>query len=64
MPVTVSSFVLRWAIVHEGVIRLSDEEAVETIRRGTSLVVAKDGGILPWDRTDEGLKCPNVICRR
>ncbi len=45
MPVTGSSLVLRWAIDHDGVIRLSDEEAVETMRRGTSWLVT-GGGIL------------------
>ena len=40
MPVTGSSFVFRWAIVHDGVIRRSDEEAVEVIKSGMSRVVA------------------------
>lgn len=31
-----SSFLLRWAIVQEGVMRRSEEEAVEVISRGMS----------------------------
>ena len=40
MPVTDSSFVFRWAIVHDGVMRRSDDEAVDVINKGISRVVA------------------------
>lgn len=43
MPVTGSSFVFRRAIVHDRVIRRSDEEAVEVIKSGMSRVVAMTG---------------------
>lgn len=55
MPVTGSSFVLRCAIVQEGVIRRSDEEAVDVIRRGTSRVV-----VMFEAMTDKGLA--RLIC--
>lgn len=45
IPVTGSSLLLRRAIDHDGVIRFSDEEAVEIMRRGTSRTVT-GGGIL------------------
>lgn len=41
MPVTGSSFVFRWAIVQEGVMRRSDEEAVELMMRGMSRLVVR-----------------------
>ena len=46
MPVIGSSLALRWEIVHEGVMRLSDEEAVEMMRSGTSWAVAMGGGVV------------------
>lgn len=45
MPVTGSSFALSAEIVHDGVMRLSDEEAAETMSSGTSRAVAMGGGI-------------------
>ena len=45
MPVTGSSFVLRCAIVHDGVMRRSDEEAFEVTRSGTSRAVVREGAI-------------------
>ena len=42
MPVTGSSFVLRCAIVQDGVIRRSEEEALEVIKMGMSRAVVMD----------------------
>jgi len=39
MPVTGSSFALSWLMVHEGVIRRSDEEFSDVIKRGISPIV-------------------------
>ena len=39
MPVMGSSLDLSWVIVHDGVMRRSEEEAVEVMRRGISLDV-------------------------
>ena len=55
MPVTGSSFALSCAIVHDGVMRRSEEEAVEVISRGISRAVVSDGGmahemfVFSWD---------------
>ena len=46
MPVTDSSLALRREMVHEGVMRLSDEEAVEMIRSGISWAVTMGGGVM------------------
>ena len=43
---TGSSFVFKWAIVQEGVMRRSEEEAVEVMMRGMSRVVARVSGIV------------------
>ncbi len=45
MPVTGSNFVLSCAIVHDGVIRRSDEAALEEIKSGMSRVVTREEGI-------------------
>ncbi len=45
MPVTGSSFALRCAIVHDGVMRRSEEEAVEVIRSGISRAGIMAGGM-------------------
>lgn len=42
MPVTGSSFVLRCASVQDGVMRRSEEEAVEVMRMGMSRAVVMD----------------------
>ena len=60
MPVIGSSFVFRWAIVHDGVIRRSDEEAVEVIKSGMSRVVAmtdvrQDPSRLAWQLCEDGI---------
>lgn len=39
MPVTGSSFALSWLMVHEGVMRRSDEAFSDIIKRGTSPIV-------------------------
>lgn len=41
IPVIGSSFVFKWAIVHEGVMRRSEEEAVEMTKRGMSRLVVR-----------------------
>lgn len=46
IPVTGSSLIFSCAIVHEGVMRLSDEDAGEVTSSGMSLVVSKAGDIL------------------
>ena len=45
MPVTGSSLALRCARVHDGVIRRSDEEAVEVMESGMSRAVSKVEGM-------------------
>lgn len=42
MPVTGSSLVLRCAIVQDGVMRRSEEEALDVMRTGISRAVAMD----------------------
>lgn len=42
MPVTGSSLLLRCAIVQDGVMRRSEEEAVEVMRMGMSRAVVMD----------------------
>ena len=42
MPVTGSSLVLRCAIVQDGVMRRSEEEALEVIKMGMSRAVVMD----------------------
>lgn len=42
MPVTGSSLVLRCATVQDGVMRRSDEEAVDVMRMGMSRAVVMD----------------------
>ena len=46
MPVIGSSLALRREMVHEGVMRLSEEEAVAMIRSGTSWTVSMGGGVM------------------
>lgn len=46
MPVTGSSFVFRCAIVQDGVMRRSDEEAVDVIKSGISRAVVMAGGMV------------------
>lgn len=46
MPVTGSSFVLRCAMVQDGVMRRSEEEAVEVIKSGISRAGIMAGGMV------------------
>lgn len=45
MPVTGSSLVLRWVIVQDGVMRRSEEEAVDVIKSGISRAVVMEAGM-------------------
>ena len=63
MPVIGSSFVFNCAMVHDGVIRRSEEEAVEVIKSGTSRAVVKEGGIFGRrGRRKSGSHIPQIRC--